>query len=183
MEKKRRKSHQIIHNFNIAPEEYSRRGKNNCFPVIERCPFCKYPERLIRHGFYWRNAVTRTGCFLIPILRLKCASCRRTCSVLPGFLLPYFQYTLRTILDSLREWYSHKKFLIYRQLLQFYRRRFNNNLNKIQSFFRDSGCREVIPEENIKKAIKLLDMINAFPKAETFFQRFQNHFQQNLMAI
>ncbi|RQD75970.1 MAG: hypothetical protein D5R97_05265 [Candidatus Syntrophonatronum acetioxidans] len=183
MEKKRKKVHQIIHNFNITLREYSKRGKNNCFPVVGHCPFCKYPERLVRHGFYWRNAVTAKEHLIIPILRLRCTSCHRTCSILPEFLIPYYQYTLHTILDSLREWYSHKKFLIYRQLLQFYRRRFNNNLNKIQTFVRDSGYRGIIPEETKKKAIKLLDMINAFPKAETFFQRFQNHYQQNLMAI
>jgi len=173
---------QIIHDFGISPEEYHKRGKWNDFPEIKRCPLCLHPKRLRRHSFYWRNAVFFYGELRIPILRLKCLSCDKTFSILPDFLLPYFQYSLQYILELLREYFLRCKSRIYYQLLQFYRRRFLKNLNRIEAFFRDQGFREIIPEK--EKAIKLLKMIRtAFPKAETFAKRFQEHFHHNFMAI
>jgi hypothetical protein len=37
-----------------------------------------------------------------------------------------------------------------------------------------------VPEKN--KAIKLLEMIGAFPKAKTLAKRFYDHFNRNFMA-
>jgi hypothetical protein len=69
---------------------------------------------------------------------------------------------------------------MYYQLLQFYRRRFLGNPNRIGAFFRDKGYKGILPEKG--KAIKLLELISAFPKARTFAKRFQDHFQRNFMA-
>jgi hypothetical protein len=173
---------QIIYDFGISLAEYNRRSVENVFPVIERCPCCGYPGRLNRHGFYWRNAVFFLHQFRIPILRLKCSSCDKTVSILPDFLLPYFQYTLRFILKHLRDFFFKGERSIYYQLLQFYRRRFSRNLNRIVAYFRDKDYRGVVPGDPKEKAIKLLDMICAFPKAETFAKRFQDHFQSSFMA-
>ncbi len=171
---------QRIHAFNISPEEYYARGKKNDFPRIDVCPCCSYPSNLPRHGFYWRNALFRKSQFRIPILRLKCPSCGKTISLLPDFLLPHFQYSLEYILIAVREFLMKRKTTICYQLLQFYRRRFWGNLNRVEAFFRDQGYRGIIEEKD--KAIKLLKLIGAFPKAKTFAKRFQDHFQHNFMA-
>ena len=171
---------QLIYAFNISPREYYIRGKKNDFPGIETCPCCSYPSTLPRHGFYWRNALFRKSWYRIPILRLKCPSCGKTISLLPDFLLPYFQYSFEYILGAVRQFFVQNKTTIYYQLLQFYRCRFLGNLNRIGAFFRDQGYRGLIPEKD--KAIKLLKLIGAFPKAKTFAKRFQDHFQHNFMA-
>ncbi|MGI6308512.1 MAG: DUF6431 domain-containing protein [Dethiobacteria bacterium] len=171
---------QIIHTFNISPREYSQKGKKNDFPRINNCPCCSYPSTLPRHGFYWRNALFLKSHYRIPILRLKCPSCGKTISLLPDFLLPHFQYSLEYILEVVRQFFVQSKTTIYYQLLQFYRRRFRRNLNRILAFYRDQGYRGFIPEKD--KAIKLLKLIGASPEAETFAKRFQVHFQHNFMA-
>jgi len=171
---------QLIHAFNISPREYSERGKKNDFPRLSICPCCSYPATLPRHGFYWRNALFHKYQLRIPIVRLKCPSCGKTISLLPDFLLPHFQYSLEYILEAVRQFFAKSKTTVYYQLLQFYRYRFLLNLNRIEAFFRDQGYRGLIPEKD--KAIKLLKLISAFPKAKTFAKRFQDHFQHNFMA-
>jgi hypothetical protein len=172
---------QKIYSFGVSPLTYALRGKNNHFPDMKNCPICHHPEALEKHGFYWRNALFSKRQFRIPIRRLKCSSCGKTISFLPDYLLPYFQYCLVYILESLRGFFLQGKRKAYYQLLQFYRQRFLKNLNRIESFFRDLGYRGVIPEQ--EKAIKLLEMIrNAFPKAKTFAKRFQESSQTNFMA-
>jgi len=171
---------QLICSFHISPREYSKRGKNNDFPRIDVCPCCFYPSPLPRHGFYRRNALFRKREFRILILRLKCPSCKKTISLLPDFLLPNYQYSLEYILYVLKKFFRELKTVTYYQLLQFYRRRFLGNLKRIEAFFRDMGYQGVIPEKD--KAIKLLELISAFPKARTFAKRFQDHFQRNFMA-
>ncbi len=171
---------QIPHAFQVSPKEYSKRGMNNDFPSVDVCPCCSYPTPLLKHGFYWRNALCLKHQYRIPILRLKCPSCKKTISLLPDFLLPNFQYSLEFILDTLRKFYLDCKATVYYQLLQFYRRRFWGNLNRIGAFFRDQGLLDILPEK--EKAIKLLKLIGAFPKARTFAKRFHDHFQRNFMA-
>lgn len=171
---------QLVYAFNISPEEYCQRGKKNDFPRIDICPCCSYPTKLPRHGFYWRNALFGKSQFRIPILRLKCPSCGKTISLLPDFVLPYFQYSLEYILNAVEKYFVKSKTDIYYQLMQFYRHRFQRNLDRMLAFFRDQGYRGIVPQKD--KAIKLLKLIDAFPKAETFAKRFQDHFQHNFMA-
>ncbi|QGP92592.1 hypothetical protein MGLY_19780 [Neomoorella glycerini] len=174
---------QLVYNFGISLEDYAARGKKNEFPVIESCPICMARKALKRHGFYWRNAGSDSEKWLqLPICRFWCRSCRHTFSLLPSFLLPYYQYSLKFILDCLIYFFSKARLLIYYQLLQFYRRRWAKNMNCIQAFFREQGYQEIIPPEFKQRAIKLLEMIAAFPNAETFSQRFHNHFRRNFMA-
>ncbi len=172
---------QIIHTFGITPLTYYRRGKENDFPQISHCPCCGYPYGMERHGFYWRNALFFRWEFRIPICRFRCTSCGKTVSVLPDFLLPYYQFGLLYVIEALRSYFVSPRRKIYYQLMQFYRKRFLKNLNRIMAFFRDSGYRGIIPEK--ERAIKLLEMIRcAFPKAATFAKRFQRHFTHNFMA-
>jgi len=171
---------QLIHAFGISPAEYQERGQDNQFPEIRCCPLCAYPKKLHRHGFYFRHAVFFYGHFRIAIVRFQCVSCRKTFSVLPDFLLPFFQHSLDFVLNCLRCCFNKIRSGVYHQLVQFYRRRFEKNLNRVNAFFRDHGFEGVIPEKT--KAIKLLEMIGASPEAETFAKRFKDHFQTNFMA-
>jgi transposase-like protein len=170
----------VYHDFNISVEEYESRGKNNDFPTVEQCPHCKSRIRLYRHGFYWRNAVEEKQ-HRIPILRLKCPSCRNTLSILPTFLLSYFQYTIDLILEKLKDILINHNTGHYHQLMLFYRKRFLNRLSQIEMFFRDEGFKDALPKDPKEKAIKLLRMILALGKA-TFLRRYTGHFSHNFMA-
>ena len=174
---------QIIYEAEITLVEYYRKGVDNEYPVIDTCQGCFSRVELLRHGFYWRYAVLLKRSYFIPILRLKCPCCEKTFSLLPDFLLPFYQTPVKLILECLRRYWAGQKPAAYYQKLQFYRRRFLKNLNLVEAFFREMGCRDKIPRNIKEKAIKLLEMVRAFPKAETFARRFHDHFQQSFMAI
>lgn len=171
----------IAHNFNISLEAYAARGVNNTFPRINRCPHCRSMVNLLRHGFYWRNAIEGEDLHRIPICRLKCPSCNITVSLLPDFLIPYFQYTVSTILDRLRCSFIDRVIIGQRQLTAFYQKRYIKQLKQIEMFFRDYGFREPLPTSSKEKAIKLLEMILALGKA-TFVRRSTGYFIGNFMA-
>jgi len=171
----------LPYDFGISIDEYAERGKKNDFPEIEQCPCCKGRTRLSRHGFYWRNAITDEKQHRLPICRLKCPSCKKTVSLLPSFLLPYFQHTVDVILEKLRNSLIYRKITGYHQLVLFYRKRFIRNLNRIEMFFRDTGFRGVLPKTPKEKAIRLLEMVQALGKA-TFLRRWNEHFTSNFMA-
>jgi len=171
----------IAYNFNSSLRDYAVRGVNNYFPRINRCPHCRGMVNLIRHGFYWRNAIEGEELFRIPICRLKCPSCNKTVSLLPNFLIPYFQYTVSTILDRLKSSFIDRVITGQRQLTEFYRKRYLKQLKQVEMFFRDDGFREPLPTDSKEKAIKLLEMILALGKA-TFVRRSTGHFIDNFMA-
>lgn len=171
----------LPHYFGISVDEYVERGMNNDFPEIERCPHCKGRIRLARHGFYWRNVITAAKQYRLPICRLVCPSCRKTVSLLPSFLLPYFQYTVDVILEKLHKSLVYGKITGCHQLVLFYRKRFIKNLNRIEMFFRDTGFLGVLPQETKEKAIRLLEMLRTLGKA-TLPGRANGHFASNFMA-
>lgn len=171
----------IIYDFNLSLEEYAERGKRNDFPIVEQCPHCRGRVRLWRHGFFWRYALEERKEYRIPICRLKCPSCKKTVSLLPDFLLPYFQHTLSTVLKRLKAGLLGKITGCY-QLVQFYRKRFLKQLNQVEMFFRAEGFRGTLPQDRITKAIKLLEMILVFGEA-TFARRSSGHFTRNFMAL
>ena len=81
-----------IHDFGITVSQYSEKGQNNDFPVFFSCPMCKAQHSLVKHGFYKRYAVLRSGkSFILFIRRYFCPCCSHTLSVLPSFLHPHFQ--------------------------------------------------------------------------------------------
>ncbi|WP_198006914.1 DUF6431 domain-containing protein [Desulforamulus reducens] len=110
----------LIIDFKLNAEEYANRGTQNDFPQIDRCPHCKGLVTLQRHGFYWRNAIEGESLYHIPICRLKCPSCKKTVSLLPDFLIPYYQYTLDTVLGKVEDNLIHQVITGCRQLVSFY---------------------------------------------------------------
>lgn len=130
----------ISQDFGIDLIEYAARGKENDFPILDKCPNCKCIEigNIHRHGYYWRFGLTDEKTMKIPICRFKCLVCKKSISVLPDFLIPYFQHTLHTILMRIRQILQRKKVNSSRQLLRFHLMRYYKNLNWIHSFFVDS---------------------------------------------
>ncbi len=171
----------VSYNAGVTLEEYARRGKDNDFPELEHCPCCKGVVRMDKHGFYWRNALDGGVEFRIPIRRLRCPSCRKTASLSPDFLLPYFQHTLRDVVVGIRRSLVGKV-SVWRQRFQFYRKRFLRLLNQVEMFFRAEGFRGRLPRDTKEKAIKLMRMILALTEA-TFVRRSRGHFTTNFMAL
>jgi hypothetical protein len=171
----------IPYECNQTVEEYARLGRKNDFPTVECCPHCRGVIRMKRHGYYWRNALENDLEYRIPICRLKCPSCGKTFSLLPSFLLPYFQHTLRHIIKEIHIGLT-KAIYRYRQRIEFYRKRYLGKLKQVEMFFRSMGFRGKLPNKPKEKAIKLLEMIQAFGEA-TFVRRSKGHFKTNFMAL
>jgi len=174
---------QIIYNFGISLVKYCQRGKNNDFPTLTYCPQCGALKQLKKHGFYWRNVPFYIHVFHIPICRYLCEECQKTVSLLPSFLLPFFQYPLAFIIRRLKEFFFSEKLKAPYQLVQFYRKRFLKNLNLMLALLRKKGLKSFIPDDSKQKAIKLLEMIGAPAQARNFSQSFYEHFTKSFMAI
>ncbi len=170
---------QIIYDFNISPAQYFMNGQDNEFPVIERCPYCN--DLMIKNGFYQRFVITFSRkTYIIFIRRYRCKHCDHTVSILPSFLLPQFQRSLEFIFHCLDQYFLEKSYtLAYRQV-HFYCQRFRQNIPGIISFFRDN-INKKIPFGK-RKAIKLIEMIKSLT-AQTFSQRYHNHFNKDFMAL
>lgn len=136
-----------LYDFGIDVQTYANRGKENAFPSIHRCPHCQAKRILYRHGYYERNALVGQDAYRIWIARYRCAICKKTVTVLPTFLLPYFQYTIGTIVHWLKERLSSllgkgkgsSKFFPLRQGVDVYMRRFLAHLPWLRCFFKPKG--------------------------------------------
>lgn len=173
----------ISYDFRIGIDEYAARGTANCFPVIERCPNCNCMGHgnLHRNGYYWRFGITEENTAKIPICRLKCLSCKVSISILPDFLIPYFQHTIYTILSRIHRLIQGKKANGGRQLLRFHLTRYLKNINWVHSYFADSG-KVFSMSKNIKKeATKYLEMILDFGESP-FLRRSWGHLSKHFMA-
>jgi len=169
----------IIYESTVDLVEYARLGKNNDFPEPDCCPACKGRILLYRHGFYSRNAIQDGIIYAVFIRRLRCPSCRSTCSLLPHFLVPRYQYVFSNVLQFLKEALIGKVRSCYYRLAQYYRRRFIEQLNLVEAFFRFTGFTESLPKGR-EKATKLLEMVQA--ASPTFLGRWKDHFSRNFMA-
>lgn len=171
---------QIIHDFNISVQEYSRNQKLNDYPVLTECPKCH--DRLVKNGFYKRYVITFHKTYIIYIRRYRCKhkNCGLSISILPSFLHPRFQRSLIYIFNSIKDYLFTRKFLLYRRGVFFYLKRFKSNIPAIISFFRDT-LDSKLPFGK-RKAIKLIEMIKDSPVL-TFARRFHNHFNTGFMAL
>ncbi|CRF28661.1 Uncharacterised protein [Mycobacterium tuberculosis] len=172
----------VYHNFLVDVSRYAELGKANDFPELDCCPMCQAKNWLKRHGFYERNAIdAKAATYRIIICRLICPDCGRTVSILPTFLLPYFQHTIDFIICILLAYWTTRQSLCTRPLRWFYAKRVYGKLTEIMLFFREEGNHQVLPEEPNEKAIKLLQMIQALGKA-AFVRRWWRHRISSFMA-
>lgn len=171
----------IVHKFPVDVRGYTVLGRNNDFPVIECCPCCGAVNRLHRHGFYERYAIEAGEMYRLPICRLICPDCKKTFSILPDFLLPYFQHTVKFIIEILLAFWLSCMLLCTRQLRRFYEKRAYGKTKDIELFFRECGYREPLPADRKEKAIKLFRMVQDLGKSP-FKRRWWDHRETSFMA-
>lgn len=173
----------ISYDFGIGLKEYAIRGKENDFPILDTCPNCNCVAfgNIHRNGYYWRFGVTDEETVKIPICRLICLLCKSSISVLPDFLIPYFQHTLHTVMNRIHQFLQKKKVDGSRQLLRFHLLRYYKNLNWIHSFFTDLGRVLKVSRDIKKEAIKYMIMILDFGESP-FLRRSWGHLSKHFMA-
>jgi len=169
---------QKIYDFGLTIKEYSKNVKNNDFPEISKCPCCN--DKMIKNGFYSRYVITSKKTYVIYIRRYRCKHCGVTLSILPSFLLPRFQRSLRDIFNCIYKYLSKREFTLYRRAVFFYVQRFKLNIPGVISFFRDKINTYLSFDK--RKAIKLVEIIKDSP-VPTFSKRFYNHFNTGFMAL
>ena len=167
----------------ISLAAYARNRYCANFPLITKCPICGAEIKLYRHGFYSRNVVTRRREYRVDICRYLCRSCRGTVSLLPAFLLPYFQQTRMSILQSLKSSFSRGLLSPYRQLAVFYRQRLLRNLPAIINALREKRLLYHISDDEKERAIKVIGRLaNTPPRAMTSKGHYANRILYNFMA-
>ncbi|MEC1722553.1 DUF6431 domain-containing protein [Schinkia azotoformans] len=171
----------IVHDFGIDLLTYHQRGKGNDFPIFTKCNHCHSRGTLHRHGFYHRFGITEDQTLAIPICRIKCTSCLKTFSILPSFLIPYFQHTIHTVIARLLALIEGKKANGIRQLLAFYYKRYMKQLNWVHMVFVDWGYVVQFSGDLKEEAIKYLKMILDFGESP-FFRRSRGHLSTYFMA-
>jgi len=155
---------QIIFLSDSKPETFQK-ANEKLFPEAPvRCTFedCRMPVKMKKHGFYKRYVITYGFSGYIYIRRYICPCCGHTVSILPSFLVPYFQYSLPYILSFLNEyfersqslrkyveWFKRKKdsFSLSRRHFRYYINRMFLNRSLIQYYLNltDQG---IIPKED-----------------------------------
>jgi hypothetical protein len=89
----------MLYPFAVSIEEYVACVGNpelveRCRP--EKCPQC-VEGRMEGHGFYRRTVEDGDWDGVIKVRRYLCVACRRTVSLLPEFVLPYWRFTIEVI--------------------------------------------------------------------------------------
>jgi len=173
----------IKFDFEIGLDEYESKGKQNEFPVFERCPNCNCISHgnLHRNGYYWRYGIDEKSELLIPICRMRCKACGVNISILPDFLIPYYQYTLHTIVERVRRFLREEKVDGSRQKLAQHVKRFYENLHWIHSFFMDLGHQLGFSKDLKKEALKYMKMI-LDTGISPFFRRSWGHLSSYFMG-
>ncbi|MDC3424242.1 DUF6431 domain-containing protein [Aquibacillus sp. 3ASR75-11] len=177
-----------IHHFKEGIKEYVSKKKGNDFPSYSCCEECGIQKKLYRHGFYERYVfvLSEKKFVNIVVCRYICQNpkCRQTYSVLPDFIIPYFQFPLPSIvelIDKKIEGVPLTEGIRQRATYYFKRYACEKHQNWILQFFRKSGNLDSIPEESIKKAKKLLKMIQDFGES-TFLRKSTDTFSNYFMA-
>lgn len=155
----------------------------NAFPVFDTCPHCHChgPGNLHRNGYYFRNGISEEVEVRIPICRLRCLNCGVTISILPDFLIPYFQHTIQTILERIHEFLVNKKRNGSRQLLRFHLHRFLKKLNWVYTFFVDLGKESERIKDPIQAAVRYISLIREVGESR-FLRESWGHFSSYFLA-
>lgn len=174
----------ILYDFKIDIEEYAAIGTKNKFPVFERCPNCQCVAQgnVHRNGYYWRYGINEEGEFHLPICRFRCLGCKVNISILPSFLIPYFQHTLPMMLDRMSSVLKGEKVKGSRQQLEQHMNRFYERIHWVHSFFTDLGHSLAFTKDTKKEAQKYMKMIRDFGESTSFFRRSWGHLSSYFMG-
>lgn len=71
--------------------------------TVHPCPACKHAP-LHHHGAYLRWVYDPPERYQVTIFRLRCPACRRTCSLIPDRLIPYFRYLAAIVQQGVDGW-------------------------------------------------------------------------------
>ena len=88
---------QILHPFSGSIHHYCERLNDSEDADRHRpkhCLLCQTNKPLKAHGFYRRTVVDKGCDRIIRIRRYLCRICRRTISLLPGFVLPFVRFSI-----------------------------------------------------------------------------------------
>lgn len=101
------------------------------------CPYC-HSSQYIRYGFYERNVLfiqNNSLCSkVLKIQRIQCKNCKKTHGLLPDGLVPYKQYNLSIIINSIILWITERKSFLkieidqIKQWVKSYRKKFQGML-------------------------------------------------------
>jgi hypothetical protein len=167
----------------VSLNKYAKDRDSAIFPIILKCPICGAEIKLYRHGFYSRNVITPKQEYCIDICRYFCRSCQGTISLLPIFLLPYFQYDKQSILKSLWNYFAHGVLWPYRQTAGWYRQRFSRNLAAIIGALRERKLLYHVPDDEYEKAIKVIGrLVDSPARVMTINGHYTNRILYNFMA-
>lgn len=172
----------IISKFSNFIHQYLFSGKAFFYPTQYGCKKCGYMGKLHRHGYYYRNVITVFGTYRIKVLRVKCPCCKKTHSLLPHFLIPYFQYSFYSILFllflnfvlgfSYSEILSHiKKYhslcALNSASLSRFRKRFTSKYSEIKFFF--ANFSDIYPEVDSNTLGVLIKYIISYERKNLSF--------------
>jgi len=88
---------QILHRFAESIQRYSEELSDPDRYRPDHCPQCEARRPLRAHGFYTRTLVDIAFDSTIRVRRYLCCCCKRTVSLLPGFVLPYLRFGIVVI--------------------------------------------------------------------------------------
>lgn len=95
----------------------------------------------------------------IPICRFRCLACKVNISILPSFLIPYFQHTLHSMVERLSRVLKGEKIDGGRQQLAQHMKRFYERIHWVHSFFTDLG-QQLGFTKDIKKEVYSMLLFN-----------------------
>ncbi|WP_213397151.1 DUF6431 domain-containing protein [Virgibacillus pantothenticus] len=161
-----------LHDFKIDIFQYAANRKENEFPRLDRCPGCHCfaSGNIHRHGYYWRYGIKEDEHIPLAICRYLCLACGITISILPSFLVPYFQYTLYMIFKGIKRYLNGELFKSTRQLVGQHIKRFYKKIHWIHSCFVHEGYSNGLSKNIKKEALKYMKMIQD-TGISSFFRR------------
>jgi hypothetical protein len=171
---------QLIVEFTLTPLEYIAKFDDLDMKRPASCPRCQVPNPFHKHGTYWRNIVTADYEEHLPVARFCCKVCRLTTSMLPVFVLPYFQYSLLYIVTALQLIFVACQAHL-TPLWRFYRKRFRNNVTRIEMCLRNQSWQDISPQDEKEKARKFVWLLS--PQQKLFHKSFTNSTNEILWQI
>ena len=147
-------------------EKYLEEYENTLNYGYMECPCCS-STNLIKWGTYERNLIFFDNNYncnsrIVKIKRIKCNGCGKTHSLLPDGLVPYKQYTLKTIIDAL---INNKNINEY--VVKYWKKQFNKYLKPL--------LRTTFPNKNYND---IQNLINSFEERKLFLSTNNRYFMQ-----